>query len=101
MMPGCYRFGTIVLSTAAAERASLPVRVSVLGSIPPARRRWRRTLRAGLFWTALGLGTATISYALSVDMAARSLGFDRRFAELFFALIPIPPLALGVHGLAF
>lgn len=71
-----------------------------MGSIPPARRRWRRTLRAGLFWTALGLGTATISYALSVDIAARSLGFDRRFAELFFALIPIPPLALGVHGLA-
>lgn len=77
------------------------MQVSVLGSIPPARRRWRRTLRAGLFWTALGLGTATISYALSVEMAARSLGFDRPFAELFFALIPIPPLALGVHGLAF
>jgi hypothetical protein len=72
----------------------------ILGSVPPARRRWRRTLRAGLFWTALGLGTATISYALSTDAAARSLGFDRRFAELFFALIPIPPLALGVHGLA-
>ncbi len=71
-----------------------------MGSIPPARRRWRRTLRAGLFWTALGLGSATISYALSVDMAARSLGFDRRFTDLFFALIPIPPLALGVHGLA-
>jgi hypothetical protein len=71
-----------------------------LGSIPPERRRWRRTLRAGLFWTALGLGTATISLALSVDMAARSLGFDRRFTEIFFALIPIPPLALGVHGLA-
>jgi nuclease-like protein len=71
-----------------------------LGSIPPARRRWRRTLRAGLFWTALGLGTAIISYALSVDMAARSLGFDRRLAELFVGLIPIPPLALGVHGLA-
>lgn len=71
-----------------------------MGSIPPARRRWRRTLRAGLFWTALGLGTATISYALSADIAARSLGFDRRFAELFFALIPIPPLALGVHALA-
>jgi len=74
--------------------------VSVLGSVPPARRLWRRTLRAGLFWTALGLGAATISYALSVDMAARSLGFERRFAEIFFALIPIPPLALGVHGLA-
>jgi len=72
----------------------------VLGSIPPARRRWRRTLRAGLFWTALGLGSASISYALSLDTAARSLGFDRRFAELFFALIPIPPLALGVRGLA-
>jgi Nuclease-related domain len=71
-----------------------------LGSIPPARRRWRRTLRAGLFWTALGLGAATITYALTLDMAARSLGFDRRFAELFFGLIPIPPLALGVHGLA-
>jgi len=49
---------------------------------------------------ALGLGAATISYALSLDVAARSLGFERRFAEVFFALIPIPPLALGVHGLA-
>ena len=74
--------------------------MGVFGSIPPARRRWRRTLRAGLFWTALGLGAATISYALTVDIAARSLGFERRFAELFFALIPIPPLALGVHGMA-
>ena len=71
-----------------------------MGSIPPSRRRWRRTLRAGLFWTALGLGAATISYALTVDIAARSLGFERRIAELFFALIPIPPLALGVHGMA-
>jgi hypothetical protein len=71
-----------------------------LGSIPPARRRWRRTLRSGLLWTALGLGTATISYALSVDIAARSLGFDRRLAELFLGMLPIPPLALGVHGLA-
>jgi len=82
------------------ETASLHKKVSGLGSIPPARRRWRRTLRAGLFWTALGLGAATITYALTIDMAARSLGFDRRFAELFFGLIPIPPLALGVHGLA-
>jgi hypothetical protein len=57
-------------------------------------------LRAGLFWTALGLGTASLSYALSLDVAARSLGFDRRFAEVFLSLIPIPPLALGVHGLA-
>ena len=74
--------------------------MSVLGSIPPSQRRWRRTLRAGLFWTALGLGAASISYALTLDMAARSLGFDRLFAQVFFALIPIPPLALGVHGLA-
>jgi hypothetical protein len=73
--------------------------VSVFGSIPPSRRRWRRTLRGGLFWSALGLGAATISYSLTLDIA-RSLGFERRFAELFFALIPIPPLALGVHGLA-
>ena len=74
--------------------------MSVLGSVPPARRRWRRTLRAGLFWTALGLGAASISYALSLDMAARSLGFDRAFAALFLGLLPIPALALGVHGLA-
>ena len=83
-----------------SETASLHEKVSGLGSIPPARRRWRRTLRVGLFWIALGLGAATITYALTLDMAARSLGFDRRFAELFFGLIPIPPLALGVHGLA-
>jgi hypothetical protein len=38
---------------------------------------------------------------MTLDIAARSLGFDRRFAEIFFALIPIPPLALGIHGLAF
>ena len=57
-------------------------------------------MRAGLFWIALGLGAATISYALTLDVAARSLGFDRRFAEIFFSLIPIPPLALGIHGLA-
>jgi hypothetical protein len=46
------------------------------------------------------MGAATISYALSLDMAARSLGFERRYTEIFFALLPIPPLALGVHGLA-
>ena len=74
--------------------------MGIFGSIPPSRRRWRRTLRAGLFWIALGLGAATISYALTLDVAARSLGFDRRFAEIFFSLIPIPPLALGIHGLA-
>jgi hypothetical protein len=74
--------------------------MSVLGTVPPAMRRWRRTLRAGLFWTALGMGAATISYALTLDVAARSLGFEPRFTEVFFALIPIPPLALGVHGLA-
>ncbi|HEV8536801.1 MAG TPA: nuclease-related domain-containing protein [Candidatus Limnocylindria bacterium] len=68
--------------------------------MPPVRRRWRRSLRAGLFWTALGLGAATISYALNLDVAARSLGFDRTPATLFLALIPIPALALGVHGMA-
>ena len=74
--------------------------MSRFGTIPPSQRRWRRTLRAGLFWTALGLGASSISYALTIDMAARSLGFDRWFAQVFFALIPIPPLALGVRGLA-
>jgi hypothetical protein len=74
--------------------------MSVFGSVPPGQLRWRRTLRAGLFWTALGLGAASISYAVTLDIAARSLGFDRRLAEIFFALIPIPPLALGIGGLA-
>ena len=71
-----------------------------LGSVSPERRHWRRTLRAGLFWTALGLGAATISYACDADLAARSLGFDRTASILFFALVPIPSLALGVRGLA-
>ena len=101
MMPErYYRAGPSVPSTGVTKGASLRETVSALGTIPPEKRRWRRTLRAGLFWTALGLGTATISYALSLEMAAESLGFDRRFAELFLALIPIPPLALGAHGLA-
>src|SRR5437879_4099566 len=101
MMPErYYRAGPSVPSTGVTKGASLRETVSALGTIPSEKRRWRRTLRAGLFWTALGLGTATISYALSLEMAAESLGFDRRFAELFLALIPIPPLALGVHGLA-
>src|SRR2546427_4802122 len=101
MMPErYYRAGPSVPSTGVTKRASLRETVSGLGTVPPEKRRWRRTLRAGLFWTALGLGTATISYALSLEMAAESLGFDRRFAELFLALIPIPPLALGVHRLA-
>jgi len=72
----------------------------MLGSVPPIRRRWRRTLRSGLFWTALGLGAASISYALNMDVAARSLGFDRTLASIFLALVPVPALALGVHGLA-
>ena len=72
----------------------------MLASVPPVMRRWRRTLRSGLFWTALGLGSASISYALNMDVAARSLGFDRTLASVFLALVPIPALALGVHGLA-
>ena len=71
-----------------------------LGSVAPARRRWRRTLRAGLFWTALGLGAASISYACDPDIAARSLGFERTLAIVFFTLVPIPALGLGVSALA-
>jgi hypothetical protein len=74
--------------------------VKELGSVPPMRRRWRRTLRSGLFWTALGLGAATLSYACDPAVAARSLGFDRPQTMLFFALVPIPALALGIRGLA-
>ena len=74
--------------------------MNALGSASPERRRWRRTLRTGLFWTALGFGAACISYACDPDVAARSLGFDRALSILFLALVPIPALALGVHGLA-
>ena len=68
--------------------------------MPAGRRRWRRSLRTGLFWTALGLGAATISYACDPSVASRSLGFDRPLTILFFALVPIPALALGVRSLA-
>lgn len=64
------------------------------------RRRWRRTLRSGLFWTALGLGAATLSYACDPVVAAQSLGFDRPQTMVFFALVPIPALALGIRSLA-
>ena len=74
--------------------------MSALGSVPESRRQWRRTIRAGLFWTALGFAAATISYAFDLNVAARSLGFDRPLSTIFFALVPIPALALGLHGLA-
>jgi hypothetical protein len=74
--------------------------VKGLGSVSPERRRWRRSLRAGLFWTALGLGAGTISYACDPRLAAQSLGFDDLGANFFFALVPIPALALGIRGLA-
>jgi hypothetical protein len=74
--------------------------VKELGSVPPGRRRWRRTLRTGLFWLALGLGAATLSYACDPVVAARSLGFQLRETMVFFALVPIPALALGVRSLA-
>src|SRR2546426_57149 len=71
-----------------------------LGSVPEGRRQWRRAIRAGLFWTALGFAAAGISYALDLDVAAHSLGFNRPLSTIFFALLPIPALALGLHGLA-
>ena len=80
-------------------RASLGY-VKALGSVSPEFRRWRRTLRAGLFWTALGLGAATITYACDPHLAAQSLGFEPPFANLFMTLLPIPALALGIRGLA-
>lgn len=57
-------------------------------------------MRAGLFWTALGLGAATISYACDPQLADQSLGFDGTLSTIFFTLVPIPALALGVRGLA-
>lgn len=101
MMPEYYSFRTIVLLDGGGPRSEPPAwRVTVLGSIPPARRRWRRSLRAGLFWTALGLGTAAVSYVMGVDVGARSVGFERDLAELLIALVPVPPLAFGLYGLA-
>jgi hypothetical protein len=66
----------------------------------PAGETWRRTLRTGLFWTALGLGASSISYACDANLAAESLGFSRVVALAFLSLVPIPALALGVRGLA-
>src|SRR2546427_10788112 len=102
MMPERYKWDRTIGRLDGGGRASEPRRsaVRMLGSVPPVMRRWRRTLRSGLFWTALGLGSASISYALNMDVAARSLGFDRTLASVFLALVPIPALALGVHGLA-
>jgi hypothetical protein len=57
-------------------------------------------MRTGLFWVALGLGAATLSYACDPVVAARSLGFQLRETMVFFALVPIPALALGVRSLA-
>jgi nuclease-like protein len=100
MMPERYfRYRTTRSLDVLANRPDAPPRVKGLGTVP-AVRRWRRALRAGLFWTALGLGAATISYACDPNVAARSLGFDRTLTILFFALVPIPALALGVRGLA-
>lgn len=102
MMPERYfRYRTtrpLDASEAAGEARSRAVKE--LGSVPPSRRRWRRTLRTGLFWTALGLGAASLSYACDPTVAARSLGFDRPQTMLFFVLVPIPALALGVRSLA-
>jgi len=102
MMPERYYAGRTNGPLDAVGRGSEPrcSEVRMLGSVPPVMRRWRRALRIGLFWTALGLGAATISYALNMDVAARSLGFDRTLTSVFLALVPIPALALGVHGIA-
>lgn len=74
--------------------------MNALGSIPDRRRQWRRMVRSALFWFALGLGAAIASYAFDLNVAARSLGFERPLSAIFFALVPVPALALGVHALA-
>ena len=49
--------------------------MNALGSVPDRRRQWRRMVRSALFWFALGLGAAILSYAFDLNVAARSLGF--------------------------
>jgi nuclease-like protein len=57
-------------------------------------------MHTGLFWIALGLGAASVTYALDADVASRSLGLDRTLFLVLFAIVPLPALALGFHGLA-
>lgn len=71
-----------------------------LGIAPTALPRWRRSLHTGLFWIALGLGAASVAYALDADAASRSLGFDRTLFLVLFAIVPLPALALGLRTLA-
>src|SRR5207247_11168529 len=77
-----FRLGPTGLLSHGATRGSLGGREreeghfmkDTLGSTPPTRRRWRRTLRRGLFWTALGLAAAALAYALDQRALASAIG---------------------------
>src|SRR2546428_5165294 len=71
-----------------------------LGSTPPTRRRWRRTLRRGLFWTALGLAAAALAYALDQRALASAIGVPPFVVGVLFSLVPLPALRVGLRALA-
>ncbi|TME96811.1 MAG: hypothetical protein E6I40_02860, partial [Chloroflexi bacterium] len=71
-----------------------------LGSTPPTRRRWRRTLRRGLFWTALGLAAAALAYALDQRALASAIGVPPFVVGVLFSLVPLPALGVGLRALA-
>src|SRR2546428_5829780 len=70
-----------------------------LGSTPPTRRRWRRTLRRGLFWTALGLAAAALAYALDQRTLASAIGVPPLLVRALFSLRPLPPRGARVRAL--
>ena len=71
-----------------------------LGSTPPARRQWRRTLRRGLFWTTVGLAAAALAYALDQRVLASAIGISPIAVGVVLGLVPLPALGVGLRALA-
>src|SRR2546425_1205375 len=82
------------------EREEAHFMKDTLGSTPPTRRRWRRTLRRGLFWTALGLAAAALAYALDQRALASTIGVPPFVVGVLFSLVPLPALGVGLRALA-
>src|SRR3989442_1579246 len=78
------------------EREEAHFMKDTLGSTPPTRRRWRRTLRRGLFWTALGLAAAALAYALDQRALASTIGVPPFVVGVLFSLVPLPALRVGL-----
>ncbi len=76
--------------------------VATIAARPRAARRSRRSLRAGIFWTSLGLLAAAALHEIDAAAAADDLlervlpSIPDVLAEAIFTLLPLLPLALGI-----